>query len=279
MFSGTVAQNVDALATAPYFGYAVPDTFTLDQLFTEITTGGLVTGGYPGGMIAQVLSYAASDYSVASAAGLPLIAYEGGQSLVAPASDTTLQNLYAAANRDPRMGAAYTTFLTGWNLGGQLFVNYSDVSAYTQWGYWGALNISQSHPRLNILDSTGFISNNSRWWSGCATAGTSTTATPTVATPAVGTTTTPPSAPTGLAATVASATQINLTWTASTGTVTGYNVSAWHEGGHQHQYVVPNSKPLAATTYTYTASAYNAAGNTLLSHRALPSQHLPPLWL
>ena len=264
LFSGTVAQNVDALATAPYFGYAVPDTFTLDQLFTEITTGGLVTGGYPGGMIAQVLSYAASDYSVASAAGLPLIAYEGGQSLVAPASDTTLQNLYAAANRDPRMGAAYTTFLNGWkSLGGQLFVNYSDVSAYTQWGYWGALEYISEPPTPKYLALTGFISNNSCWWSGCATAGTSTTATPTVATPAVGTTTTPPSVPTGLAGTVASATQINLTWTASTGTVTGYNV--FRNGtkvGTSTSTSYQDTSLSAATTYTYTASAYNAAGNT-----------------
>ena len=30
-------QNVDAFATAPYFGCTVPDTFSLDQLFTEAT--------------------------------------------------------------------------------------------------------------------------------------------------------------------------------------------------------------------------------------------------
>ena len=41
-FAGTAAANVDAFAIAPYFGYPVPDTFTLDQLFTEIMSGGLV---------------------------------------------------------------------------------------------------------------------------------------------------------------------------------------------------------------------------------------------
>ena len=169
LFSGTVAQNVDALATAPYFGYAVPDTFTLDQLFTEITTGGLVTGGYPGGMIKQALDYATADYGVASAASLPLMAYEGGQSLVAPASDTTLQNLYAAANRDPRMGAAYTTFFNGWkSLGGQLFNNYTDVSVYGEYGYWGALEYVSEAPTPKYLALAGFISNNPCWWSGCA---------------------------------------------------------------------------------------------------------------
>ena len=74
-----------ALAVAPYFGYPVPDTFTLDQLFTEIMQGGLVpaaAGGYPGGMVKQTLDWAATNYSIAKARGLPLVAYEGGQTLV-----------------------------------------------------------------------------------------------------------------------------------------------------------------------------------------------------
>ena len=47
------AQNVDVLATAPYFGYPVPNTFTLDQLFADIICGGVAPNGYPGGMIKQ----------------------------------------------------------------------------------------------------------------------------------------------------------------------------------------------------------------------------------
>ena len=122
-FSGTAAQNVDVLATAPYFGYPVPNTFTLDQLFAEINSGGVAPNGYAGGMIKQALDYAASDYSVARAAGLPLVAYEGGQTLVDYShSDLVLQNLYATANRDPRMGAAYTNFFNGWKQSWRHFV-------------------------------------------------------------------------------------------------------------------------------------------------------------
>ncbi len=117
-FSGTVAQNVDVLAVAPYFGYGVPDTFTLDQLFAEIMSGGLVStanGGYPGGMLKQTLDSARINYSIAQSFGLPLVTYEGGQTLVDyGGSDAALESLYAAANRDPRMGTAYTTFLNGW---------------------------------------------------------------------------------------------------------------------------------------------------------------------
>jgi len=266
-YSGTVASNVDAVAIAPYLGYGVPDTFTLDQLFTEIMSGGLVSaasGGYPGGMIAQTIAWAQMNYAIASSFGLPLVAYEGGQTFVA-GSDTALQTLYAAANRDPRMGTAYTTFLNGWkSVGGTLLNNFSDIQSYSKWGYWGALENYQdtSSPKYSAL--TGFIAQNPCWWSGCATSGTSTTATPAVATttPAVATTT-PPSAPAGLAGTVASATQINLTWTASTGTVTGYNV--FRNGtkvGTSTSTSYQDTSLSAATTYTYTLSAYNAAGNT-----------------
>lgn len=80
-FPGTAAANVDAFAVAPYFGYPVPDTFTLDQLFQEMMSGGLVSGGYPGGMIAHVLNWVAQNYSDLQnpqyGNGLPLIAYEG----------------------------------------------------------------------------------------------------------------------------------------------------------------------------------------------------------
>ena len=175
-FTGTLASNVDALAVAPYFGYPVPDTFTLDQFFTEMMSGGLVTsGGYPGGMVKQVLDWVASNYATAKTYGLPLVAYEGGQTLVDFShSDTALQNLYAAANRDPRMGTAYTTFLNGWkSIGGTLFNHFNDVGAYTTWGFWGALeNILQTNsPKYDAL--INFISANPCWWSGCTTSTTS----------------------------------------------------------------------------------------------------------
>ena len=166
-------QNVDVLATAPYFGYPVPNTFTLDQLFAEINWGGVAPNGYAGGMIKQVLDYAASDYSVASAAGLPLVAYEGGQTLVDYShSDLVLQNFYATANRDPRMGAAYTNFFNGWkSLGGTLFVNFTLSGIYSQWGYWSLLeNILQtSTAKYDAV--INFVAANPCWWNGCARVG------------------------------------------------------------------------------------------------------------
>ena len=146
---GKAGSHFDALAVAPYFGdiYSVPDTFTLDQLFTEIMSGGLVYGGYKGGMIKQALDLTAAAYSIASQRGLSLVAYEGGQSLVDYShANATLQNLYTAANRDPRMATAYTMLLNGWkSAGGSLFANFTLVTPSSTWGYWGALeNVLQT---------------------------------------------------------------------------------------------------------------------------------------
>ena len=75
----------------------------------------------------------------------------------------------------------------------------------------------------------------------------------------------PPSAPTGLTATAVSGTQVNLSWTASTDNVgvTGYKV--FRNGT---QIATPTATTFndtgltASTTYSYTVSAVDAAGNT-----------------
>src|SRR5262249_2109979 len=124
------AHNVNAIAIAPYFGYDVPNTWTtqsdggLTSLFTEMMQGGLSPGGYSGGMIKQALDWVASYVTVANSYSLPLIAYEGGQTLI-NSNDAALTSLYVAANRDSRMGTAYATYLQGWkNAGAQLFSHF-----------------------------------------------------------------------------------------------------------------------------------------------------------
>ena len=74
----------------------------------------------------------------------------------------------------------------------------------------------------------------------------------------------PPTVPTNLAATPASCTQVNLTWTASTDNVgvTGYKVfrnSAQIGTSATTSYSDSTCSP--NTAYTYTVSAYDAAGN------------------
>ncbi len=76
--------------------------------------------------------------------------------------------------------------------------------------------------------------------------------------------TTPPSVPTNLSATAVSATQVDLTWTASTDNVgvTGYKIfrdSVQIDTSATTSYSDPTCSP--NTTYSYTVSAYDAAGN------------------
>ena len=89
------------------------------------------------------------------------------------------------------------------------------------------------------------------------------TATGGVVTPPV-TDTVAPSVPINLSATSASSSYVNLTWTASTDNVavTGYNI---YRGGTKIGTATTNSFTntglSASTAYTYTVSAYDAAGN------------------
>jgi chitodextrinase len=76
--------------------------------------------------------------------------------------------------------------------------------------------------------------------------------------------TTPPSTPTGLTTSVISSSQVNLTWSPSTDNtaVTGYKI---YRGGVQIGTATTNSYSdtglSANTTYSYTVSAYDGAGN------------------
>jgi hypothetical protein len=109
--------------------------------------------GYPGGMIKQALDQAAADK--ASAAGLPLVAYESGQTLVDYYHQHgALEILYQTANHDSRMGTAYLTYFNGWKaLGGGMINNFADISQDSTYGYWGALNNvwQTSSPKYNAL--------------------------------------------------------------------------------------------------------------------------------
>jgi hypothetical protein len=83
-------------------------------------------------------------------------------------------NDYVAANRDPRMAQAYLQALKDWkDSGGGLYVLYTDISAPSQYGDFGALEsfldtvnpLSKAPPKWQAIQN--FISGNPCWWSGC----------------------------------------------------------------------------------------------------------------
>ena len=91
--------------------------------------------------------------------------------------------------------------------------------------------------------------------------------------------TTPPSIPSNLSATAVSSSAINLSWTASTDNVgvTGYKV---YRGGVQVGTSATNSYSdtglSASTAYTYTVSAYDAAGNNSAQSSSASATTQPP---
>ena len=159
------AKDIDVVAIAPYFGgyisgtrlrsvvatwYSDPDG-GLNKLFQEITgkdaNGNTATpplnvanSGAPTGALDQSKSWMVATKAVVDTYGIPMWAYEGGQHLLVPTGDpdTGIQNLFVAANRDPRMGAAYDRMMSDWKTsGGQTFSYYSHVAAPSVYGMWG----------------------------------------------------------------------------------------------------------------------------------------------
>jgi peptidoglycan hydrolase-like protein with peptidoglycan-binding domain len=268
------SHGFDAVAIAPYFGGNVPTAWTtqpdggLDSLFTSLTSQN--DPSVPvGGWLGHVASWETEYATLLAPYNIPFIAYEGGQGfesfphgVTSSNTNNATTNLYIAANEDPRMGAAYTTYFDQWKAnGGQLFVDYADIDAYSQYGEWGALQtvmqpttpLASAPPKWQALQN--FISQNPCWWSGCSSSGTTSTSN-----------TTPPSVPANLSTSVVSSSAINLSWGASTpatgATVTGYQI--FRNGaqvGSPSTNSYSDSALTASTAYSYTVKAVDSFGN------------------
>jgi hypothetical protein len=169
---------IDAVAVAPYMGDAVPSAWTsqpdggLANLFQSLYSQNDPT--IPaGGFIAQTAEWTKDFIKNLAPYKLPLLAYEGGQTFANGSTDA-LNNLYMAANRDPRMGQAYTRYFQQWKIGGgQLFMYFNDVGVESKYGSWGALEsimqtttpLSGAPPKWQAIQT--FISGNPCWWSSC----------------------------------------------------------------------------------------------------------------
>ena len=167
-------RYVDALAIAPYFHGTQKDIRrirSVNQVFAMLNSP---NNKYS---IPNTMKLVKKQADVVAQYGIDLIAYEGGQHLVAYKTHSKTEGSNAfiiAANKDKRMAKLYYDFLSGWKkAGGKLFVAFSAPREYNHIGSWGIKeHIAQSMndaPKYQGLMS--FKKNNRCWWRNCSTTG------------------------------------------------------------------------------------------------------------
>ena len=118
-----MSLSVDALATAPYFGYDVNGSMTLDQIMTALPA-----------KATEALNFGLQQKSIAQKYGLRYITYEGGQHVVFSNNVPLLQQV----ERDSRMYGIYKQFISDWQSqigdGLNLFALTGRIDWYGGWG-------------------------------------------------------------------------------------------------------------------------------------------------
>jgi hypothetical protein len=154
-----LAGRADALAIAPYMGYSIGrgktadkaeqmKAWTMQEMFADFEKSGFE----------ESLRHMRMNKELADQYGLKLIAYEGGQHMVAFMRDQeavkAVSKTMHACNRDPRMGELYTRYYDEWaKVGGDLFAVFSSIGAYSNHGAWGLAEFYDSkaadYPKLD----------------------------------------------------------------------------------------------------------------------------------
>jgi hypothetical protein len=160
-------KQADALGIAPYFGYALGDPKTQEQV-AQMTANQVLDKCAE--YIAEGNKTIAEQARLAKERGLRLVAYEAGQHLVGyggAENNKPLEDLFHAANRHPRMKALYLDYLAGWkDNGGTLAVLFSSTGNWSKWGSWGLMEhhgqpVAEAPKYQAVIE---FLEANPRWW-------------------------------------------------------------------------------------------------------------------
>jgi hypothetical protein len=129
---GPPSQFIYASAVAPYVSLTGGENvagLTLNQVFADLNQD----------LDSDIVPSLESDAAVAEQYGVPLVAYEGGQSLVPGANDLNFGVMQQAQN-DPRMYQLYVSLMKLWQeAGGGLFDSFQLDGIGGQYGFWGLL--------------------------------------------------------------------------------------------------------------------------------------------
>ena len=146
------AEHADALAIAPYMPYSIGrgrtanqgpqmKDWSVEQMLDHFEQTAFVDS----------LERMRRSKAVADRYGVKLIAYEGGQHMVAFVKDRELVEKISATmhvcNRHPRMGQLYTRYFDEWaEVGGDVFAVFSSIGRYSNHGAWGLAEYYDSQP-------------------------------------------------------------------------------------------------------------------------------------
>ena len=185
--AGPCHKDIDAVAIAPYFGQHIGSptylntvlewansSTGLDLLFEELTNGTVLPTNSSVNRINLLDSYdnMGKYADIAAARQLFMVAYEGGQHLAGVGSVQSNQQVtdfFARANHDPRMADLYGSYLSKWNeVGGHLFVHYTNLGVYGKWGNWGAQEYYNSADSPKKLALEKYVQFNSCPWAECS---------------------------------------------------------------------------------------------------------------
>ena len=158
---------VDALAIAPYFGGSVADAIGNAGLAASSTIESILDSlEYS---LERSFTDMDSNKAVADEHGLALLAYEGGQHLVASYlyhNDAGYVDKLKDANRHPRMKDLYCQYFDHWYelTGGNLFCHFSSHGTYSKYGSWGVREFMDDTeaPKYRGLQDCVFLFNDSQ---------------------------------------------------------------------------------------------------------------------
>ena len=173
-------------------------------------------------------------------------------------NNTLSTSLTVTASPPPTATLSANPTSVAYNGSATLTWNSTNATSCTASGGWSGAKATSGTQTLTSLTSTATYTITCTGAGGTSPAA---SATVTVGPPPD---TTPPSTPANLSASVISSSQINLSWTASTDNVgvTGYKI--FRDGvqvGTSATNSFSNTGLAASTVYSYTVSAYDAAGN------------------
>jgi hypothetical protein len=132
------AKSADAIAIAPYFGGALGDPKTADEV-AALSVDQILDRCAES--IESNKKHLAKYAEEAKKRKLKLMAYEAGQHLAGHGgaeNNEKLTKLFHEANRHPRMKDLYLQDMKNWaEAGGDTYCLFSSVGRYSKWGAWG----------------------------------------------------------------------------------------------------------------------------------------------